>query len=111
MRCTPDDRDFWVSELNTSNAFKEHAPTYSGTVQWLRYFARSASDRRKNLDPKIIHADAVTIGKLTAHSCQGGDWASSQLEESRTARAQVHSKSNTSAGHDDQAVGSRSCFK
>ena len=66
----PGDRDFWVPELNTIDVFKEHAPTYTRTVQWLRYFARSASDRRKDIEPKLLHTDAVTIGKLTAHSCR-----------------------------------------
>lgn len=66
----PDDRDFWVPELNTVEAFKEHAPTYQRTVQWLRYFARNASDRRQGVDSKTIHEDAVTISKLTSHSCR-----------------------------------------
>lgn len=64
------DRDYWVEELNTKTEFKKAPPTYARTVQWLKHFARLASD----LDPstssntKIMHANL--IAQLTAHSCR-----------------------------------------
>ncbi len=66
----PFDRDFWVPELNTTEEFKTEAPTYQRSVQWLRYFARQASDRREEVTLQDRHKDAVLINKLTAHSCR-----------------------------------------
>lgn len=66
----PFERDFWVPELNTTEEFKGDAPTYQRSVQWLRYFARQASDRREHVDLADRHKDAVVINKLTAHSCR-----------------------------------------
>lgn len=66
----PFDRDYWVPELNTTEDFKSEAPTYQRTVQWLRYFARNASDRREQISLEERHRDAVLINQLTAHSCR-----------------------------------------
>ena len=66
----PFDRDYWVPELNTTEDFKSEAPTYQRTVQWLRYFARNASDRREQIGLEERHRDAVLINQLTAHSCR-----------------------------------------
>lgn len=63
------DRDFWVPELNMQTLFSETPPTYQRSVQWLKYFARTASDQRP-VDASRKHQDALTIAKLTAHSCR-----------------------------------------
>lgn len=39
-------------------------------MQWLRYFARQAPDRRENVDLADKHKDAAVINQLTAHSCR-----------------------------------------
>lgn len=65
---TPD-RDFWIPELNMQTAFAEGPPTYQRSVQWLKYFARTASDLRE-VDHSRKHQDALIISKLTAHSCR-----------------------------------------
>ncbi len=70
LREAPFDRDFWIPELNTVEEFKSEAPTYTRSVQWLRYFARQSSDRRDDVSLEIRHKDAVIINKLTAHSCR-----------------------------------------
>ena len=63
------DRDFWVPELNTQWSFSEGHPTYQRSVQWLKYFARTASDQR-DIDAAKKHQDALIIATLTAHSCR-----------------------------------------
>ena len=63
------DRDFWVPELNTQGSFSETPPTYQRSVQWLKYFARTASDQRA-VGPEKKHQDAIVISTLTAHSCR-----------------------------------------
>ena len=64
------DRDYWVEELNTKTEFKKAPPTYARTVQWLKHFARLASDLdpRTSSNTKIMHANL--IAQLTAHSCR-----------------------------------------
>ena len=64
------DRDYWVPELNTKDEFKSAPPTYARTVQWLKHFARLASDTDETLSAsvKIVHANQ--IARLTAHSCR-----------------------------------------
>ncbi len=69
-RLLPRDRDFWIPELNTVAQFKDHPPTYQRSVQWFKYFARQASDRRPELEPQEKHEDAVAIANITAHSCR-----------------------------------------
>ena len=69
-RLLPRDRDFWIPELNTVAQFKDHPPTYQRSVQWFKYFARQASDRRPELDASEKHQDAVAISAVTAHSCR-----------------------------------------
>ena len=64
------DRDFWVPELNSQTEFKSDPPTYSRTLQWLKYFARKAVDVSPDLAQAQKVLDARVINTLTNHSCR-----------------------------------------
>lgn len=69
--CATDrDRDYWMHELNTRSTFLERHPTYSRTVQWLKWFSHQVTA----LDPSLSEdskADLLNqLKDLTAHSCR-----------------------------------------
>eukprot|EP00435_Cladocopium_sp_Y103_P026591 s1365_g6.t1 len=59
------DRDFWIRDLNTREAFRSAPAQYQRSLQWLRHFATHAlrpHDEFKGLEQQIL--------KLTAHSAR-----------------------------------------
>lgn len=117
--CLSPDRDYWIQELNTRDAFSERPPTHQRTVKWLQFFSGLV------VETLALHSGSKAYGHrsqalcrfLSSYSprCCGscgqiyrGDRLASELEGSWTASAQVHQKSLFSPRNDDQAVGARS---
>ena len=66
----PGERDYWIPELNTRDAFLERPPSYLRSVQWMRCLAARALNYDTTLHawPKAQALDALQ--HLTAHSCR-----------------------------------------
>ena len=63
------ERDFWVQELNTRDAFMERPPTYQRSVQWMKFFAGCVVEGLKmNSGSRALSIESVS--NLTAHSCR-----------------------------------------
>ena len=64
------DRDYWIPELNTREAFLDKPPTYLRTVQWMRFFAYalwSAEEHPESMETMRIRQ---VLKDITAHSCR-----------------------------------------
>ena len=64
------DRDYWIPELNTREAFLDKPPTYLRTVQWLRFFTYalwSAENSQESIESMRIRQ---VLKDITAHSCR-----------------------------------------
>ena len=64
------DRDYWIPELNTREAFLDKPPTYLRTVQWIRFFAYAlwaAEEQAESVETMRIRQ---VLKDITAHSCR-----------------------------------------
>ncbi len=65
------DRDFWVEELNTRNAFMGGLPpTYGRVVQWMKFFCHLSIAMDSSIGEDNKAALAAVTRNLTAHSCR-----------------------------------------
>ena len=64
------DRDYWIPEFGSREAFKDEPPTFARTLQWFKYLSRKAIDEAGQLEMSVRVECALTINKLTMHSCR-----------------------------------------
>ena len=64
------DRDFWMRDLNTREAFRTAPAQYQCSLQWLRHFAKHALNHHHEGDPEEFKSLGVQVLKLTAHSAR-----------------------------------------
>ena len=64
------DRDFWMRDLNTREAFRSAPAQYQRSLQWLRHFAKHALNHYHEGDPEEFKSLEVQVLKLTAHSAR-----------------------------------------
>ena len=67
--CLSPDRDYWIQELNTRDAFSERPPTHQRTVKWLQFFSGLV------VETLALHSGSkavtmATVLRLSAHSCR-----------------------------------------
>lgn len=65
-----DNRDFWIWDLNTPDAFKPDPPSYQRSLQWMKVFSRRSCDESDLLSRDEKIRCAREINKPTMHSCR-----------------------------------------
>ena len=64
------DRDFWVRELNTREAFLEAPPTYQRSVQWIKFLVRYAVNHFFVGPEDQLKVCLLRCQGITAHSAR-----------------------------------------
>ena len=64
------DRDFWMRDLNSRDAFRDAPAAYQRSIQWLRFLGRYALNHFHVGPPEEYRDLAEVANKLTAHSAR-----------------------------------------
>ena len=64
------DRDFWMPELNTQQTFRMEPPSFTRSLQWMKFLSRKAVDGSSHLGKTTQSRCATSISKFTMHSCR-----------------------------------------
>ena len=63
------DRDYWVRELNTRDAFLERPPTHQRSVKWIQFFSGLVVETQSML-PGSRALSIKSVSEFSAHSCR-----------------------------------------